>query len=239
MDGEAWWAAVHGSLRVWHDWVTSLSLSTFMHWRRKWKPTPVFLPGESQGRGSWWAAICGVAQSWTWLKRLSSSSRHKVSLTSFIDEWLFLPAGLSSTDRDVLRSLITTIDVFISPYNSIFFFCIMYFDACSVLRAIPVQEYYIFLKTDPFIIIWCLSLSLVSFLVLNSALSNINIMNPCFFGSVLAWYILIHLFRVYLCFLFVVNSYREHIIENSWFIHSDICFLLFYLDHLHLRWLLL
>ena len=41
-----------GSQRVGHDWVTSLSLFTFMHWRRKWEPTPVFLPGESQGRGS-------------------------------------------------------------------------------------------------------------------------------------------------------------------------------------------
>ena len=41
-----------GSLRVWHNWATSLSLFTFMHWRRKWQPTPVFLPGESQGRGS-------------------------------------------------------------------------------------------------------------------------------------------------------------------------------------------
>ena len=41
-----------GLLRVGHDWVTSLSLFTFMHWRRKWQPTPVFLPGESQGRGS-------------------------------------------------------------------------------------------------------------------------------------------------------------------------------------------
>ena len=30
----------------------SLSLFTFMHWRRKWQPTPVFLPGESQGWGS-------------------------------------------------------------------------------------------------------------------------------------------------------------------------------------------
>ena len=39
-----------GSLRVGHDWATSLSLFTFMHWRRKWQPTPVFLPGESQGR---------------------------------------------------------------------------------------------------------------------------------------------------------------------------------------------
>ena len=41
-----------GSLRVWHDWATSLSLFIFMHWRRKWQPTPVLLPGESQGRGS-------------------------------------------------------------------------------------------------------------------------------------------------------------------------------------------
>ena len=41
-----------GPLRVRHDRVTSLSLFTFMHWRRKWQPTPVLLPGESQGQGS-------------------------------------------------------------------------------------------------------------------------------------------------------------------------------------------
>ena len=41
-----------GSLRVRHDWANSLSLLTFMHWRRKWQPTPVFLPGKSEGRGS-------------------------------------------------------------------------------------------------------------------------------------------------------------------------------------------
>ena len=40
------------SLRIGHYWATSLSLFTFMHWRRKWQPTPVFLPGESQGWGS-------------------------------------------------------------------------------------------------------------------------------------------------------------------------------------------
>ena len=40
-----------GSLRVRHDWATSLSRFTFTRWRRKWQPTPVFLPGESQGRG--------------------------------------------------------------------------------------------------------------------------------------------------------------------------------------------
>ena len=49
------------------------SLFTFMHWRRKWQPTPVFLPGESQGREAWWAVIYGVAQSRTRLKRCSSS----------------------------------------------------------------------------------------------------------------------------------------------------------------------
>ena len=40
------------SRRVRHELATSLSLSTFMHWRRKWQPTPVFLPGESHGRRS-------------------------------------------------------------------------------------------------------------------------------------------------------------------------------------------
>ena len=37
---------------VGYNWAASLSLFTFMHWRRQWQPTPVFLPGESQGRGS-------------------------------------------------------------------------------------------------------------------------------------------------------------------------------------------
>ena len=60
-----------GSLRVRHDWATSLSLFTFMHWRRKWQPTPVFLPGESQGQGAWWAAIYGVTQSWTRLRNVT------------------------------------------------------------------------------------------------------------------------------------------------------------------------
>ena len=50
MDGGAWWAAVHGVSKS----QTRLSdfTFTFMHWRRKWQPTSVFLPGESQGQGS-------------------------------------------------------------------------------------------------------------------------------------------------------------------------------------------
>ena len=66
-----------GWLRVGHKWAISLSLFTFMHGRRKWQPTPVFLPGESQGRWGWWAAVYGVAQSRTRLKQLSSSSSSK------------------------------------------------------------------------------------------------------------------------------------------------------------------
>ena len=49
---EPGWLQSMGSWRVRHDWATSLSLFAFMHWRRKWQPTSVFLPGESQGRGS-------------------------------------------------------------------------------------------------------------------------------------------------------------------------------------------
>ena len=49
--------------RVGHDWATPLSLITFMHWRRKWQPAPVFLPGESQVQGAWWAAVYGVTKS--------------------------------------------------------------------------------------------------------------------------------------------------------------------------------
>ena len=41
-----------GSLRVRHNWATSLSLFSFMHWRRKWQPTLVLLPGKSHGQRS-------------------------------------------------------------------------------------------------------------------------------------------------------------------------------------------
>ena len=31
-------------------------------WRRKWQPTPVFLPGKSMDRGDWWATVHGIAR---------------------------------------------------------------------------------------------------------------------------------------------------------------------------------
>ena len=50
MDGRAWWAAVHGVAK--NQTQLSNFTFTFMHWRRKWQPTLVFLPRESQGPGS-------------------------------------------------------------------------------------------------------------------------------------------------------------------------------------------
>ena len=52
MDEGAWWAAVHGVTKSQTRLSDFTFNFTFMHWRRKWQPTPVFLPGESQGWGS-------------------------------------------------------------------------------------------------------------------------------------------------------------------------------------------
>ena len=84
-----------GTPIVRHSWATSLSLSCIGEGNGN--PTPVFLPGESQGRGSlvgcggaWWAAVYGVAQSRTQLKRLSSSSSSSSSVSRVfcIGRWI-------------------------------------------------------------------------------------------------------------------------------------------------------
>ena len=76
-----------GSLRVGHDWAASLLLFTFMHWRRKWQPTPVFLPGESQEWGSlvgchlWghdWSDLAAAAAAAAEISKLTSSLRQHV-----------------------------------------------------------------------------------------------------------------------------------------------------------------
>ena len=68
-----------GSPRVGHDWATSLSLFTFMHWRRKWQPIPVFFPGESQGRENLVGCHLWGRTGWTRLKWLSSSNSSSTS----------------------------------------------------------------------------------------------------------------------------------------------------------------
>ena len=64
-----------GSLRVGYGSATSLSLFTFMHWEGNGNPLQCSCLENPRDGGAWWAAVYGVAQSRTWLKRLSSSSR--------------------------------------------------------------------------------------------------------------------------------------------------------------------
>ena len=90
MDGGTWKAAVHAVAKS----RIQLSDFTFTHWRRKWQPTPVFLPGESQGRQSRWAAVYGVAQSRTRLKWLSSSSSNTGFIISLLI-WLSLAISVN------------------------------------------------------------------------------------------------------------------------------------------------
>ena len=98
-----------GSLRVGHDRVTSLSLFTFMHWRRKWQPTPVFLPGESQGRGSLvgfclWGRTESDTTEATWQQQQDYSlpgSFVRGILQARILEWVAMPSSReSSRPRD-------------------------------------------------------------------------------------------------------------------------------------------
>ena len=85
MDGGAWKAAVHGV----PEGQTRLSDFTFtFHFQALEKEMAThsrFLPGETQGRGAWWAAVSGVAQCRTRLMRLSSSSSSSSKHSDFID----------------------------------------------------------------------------------------------------------------------------------------------------------
>ena len=76
-----------GSLRVGHDSVTSLSLFTFMHWRRKWQPTALFLPGESQGR--WSLVGCRLwSRTESDTTEATQQQQHVTQMLSFLHEFL-------------------------------------------------------------------------------------------------------------------------------------------------------
>ena len=82
-DGGAWWAAVHGVAKS----QTRLSdfTFTFMHWRRKWQPTPVFLPGESQGwRGLVGCRLWGRTESDTTEATQQQQQQQQSSTTSIL-----------------------------------------------------------------------------------------------------------------------------------------------------------
>ena len=82
-----------GSLRVGHDWATSLSLFTFTHWRRQWQPTPVLLPGESQGRGSlvgcrlWGRTGSDTTAATQLQQRMLEECREQWGLLSHLPSW--------------------------------------------------------------------------------------------------------------------------------------------------------
>ena len=98
---EPWRLQSMGSLRVGHDWVTSLSLFTFMHWRRKWQPTPVFLPGESQGWGSLVGChLCGRPESDT-----TEATQQQRQQRSFWDMRLLVLWGTAPPSQDKLTTL--------------------------------------------------------------------------------------------------------------------------------------
>ena len=80
------------SLRVGHDWAISLSLFSFMRWRRKWQPTPVFLPGESQGQGSLVGLKLNIGQSYhfmaNWRRKSGSSDFYFLGFQNYCGRWL-------------------------------------------------------------------------------------------------------------------------------------------------------
>ena len=106
-----------GSQRVGHDWTTSLSLFTFTHWRRKWQPTPVFLPGESQGRWS----LVGLPSMGSY--RVGHNWRDLAAAAAVvvvIMEWAYYVVGPMSSAFNALDHLIFTPTLWDVTHNSTF-----------------------------------------------------------------------------------------------------------------------
>ena len=145
-----------GSLRVRHDWLTSLSLLTFMHWRRKWQPTPLFLPGESQGRGSL-VGCClwgpRVRHDWSNLAAAAAASFFNVPFTDS-----FLKFGMFRSFKfkiiiDILRAYNYHFMMFLLPgfcgpvvwFSGLLFVCFAFFWVTSML-GIPLDTSVTFLS---------------------------------------------------------------------------------------------
>ena len=127
-----------GSQRVRHNWAPSLSLFTFMHWRRKWQP----LENPRDG-GAWWAAVYGVTQSRTRLKWLSSSM-----VSSWLTSW-----EIFSVFQNDLPFYILTRSIWgfqISPYPHKYLLLLV-----LLIAAIPISVKYHFI-----LFLMCISLSI-------------------------------------------------------------------------------
>ena len=75
-----------GSLRVGHDWTTSISLPCIGEGNGN--PLQCSYLENPRNRGAWWASVYGVAQSWTRLKRVSSSSSNRQRTLADYSPWV-------------------------------------------------------------------------------------------------------------------------------------------------------
>ena len=127
------------SLRVRHNRANSLSLFTFMHWRRKWQLTPVFLPGESQGWGSLVGCrLWGRTESDTTEVTLQQSSNSQVACV-FSSEVSFLLLNHGVLLCHALKSSLESVFcvLIISPLKSaiaVFTTCPVTFSSQRALR---------------------------------------------------------------------------------------------------------
>ena len=108
-----------GSRRVRHDWATSLSLFTFMHWRRTWQPTPVFLawripgteePGRRPSMGSH-----RVGHDWSDLAA-AAAELAKYYETLYFSRKIFFPATLTYYYRRSQK--LPKIDLIVYKYST-------------------------------------------------------------------------------------------------------------------------
>ena len=90
-----------GSLRVAHDWATSLSLSLSCIGEGNGKLLQCSCLENPRGREAWWAAVYGVAQSRTRLKRLSSSSSSMTMAKSLKPDFSYHLTFFRKVSRDL------------------------------------------------------------------------------------------------------------------------------------------
>ena len=131
-----------GSLRVRHDWVTSLSLFTFMHWRRKWQPTSVFLPGESQG----WQSLVGCH---VWGRQESDTTevtQQASNVLLIISTWIAHKQHKSSMSK--IEPITHSSDLFLQYLQSLSFTLlpqsetqISFLTPCSLLTSYPIIRF--------------------------------------------------------------------------------------------------
>ena len=110
-----------GSLRVGHDWVTSLSLSLSCIGEGDGNPLQCSCLKSPRDGGAWWAAVCGVTQSRTRLRWLSSSSilyYHFVNCYGLAFVGLFIfPPSLILFSYDLMT-------IFNATFGFLFLFCV-------------------------------------------------------------------------------------------------------------------